>query len=361
MDLISIIVPVYNAGKFLDRCIDSILNQTYENIEVILVNDGSTDNSGKLCEMYAHKDHRVKVIHQENSGPSIARNIGLEKANGTYIQFVDADDYIDEKMTETLVNEINKNADIVICAYKIVSKKIDGKLDFVYSNSYRYPQMNKIEFLDEFGQFFKDYYVNYIWNKLYKACTIKKNNIRFDTSIKWGEDLIFNLNYLNYCDKITIIDEPLYNYVNYNDFSITTSYNKDLYINQQFMYKQVRDFLKSNNAYTTKNEIEVEKKYTACALGWFSNLFSDEANLKKTQIYKKIEEIVEDNTIREKLDYFNNNGIENKIIGIMVKNRAINLLFYYFRFRSYIKKHLYSLIFLLSERKRNREIYNSNN
>lgn len=122
-NLVSVIVPVYNAEHFIEKCIHSILNQSYKNIELILVNDGSTDNSVKICDSFAKIDNRIKLIHQANSGPSVARNNGIYNAKGKYIQFIDADDYIEENMIETLVNEMEKGLDIVICGYKRIFKE----------------------------------------------------------------------------------------------------------------------------------------------------------------------------------------------------------------------------------------------
>lgn len=121
-ELISVIVPIYNTDLFLERCVDSILNQTYENLEIILVNDGSTDRSGKICDNYINKDARVKVIHKKNGGASTARNTGLQAANGVYIGFVDSDDYISLNMYEEMVQNIEQDVDIVTCVTVIVSE-----------------------------------------------------------------------------------------------------------------------------------------------------------------------------------------------------------------------------------------------
>ena len=115
-ETISIIIPVYNVEKYLNKCLNSVIEQTYKNIEVILIDDGSTDNSGKICDEYAKNDIRIKIIHQQNGGVSTARNNGLEHATGKYITFVDSDDYIEKEMIETMAKKImKKNADIVIC------------------------------------------------------------------------------------------------------------------------------------------------------------------------------------------------------------------------------------------------------
>lgn len=132
-DLISIVVPIYNVEKYLNRCIDSVINQTYKNLEIILVDDGSNDNSGMICDQYAKKDKRIRVIHQDNAGQAAARNLGIELARGKYLAFVDSDDYITLDYIEYLYNLLIKyNADMSICSYRIITNKkiVDAKQDY---------------------------------------------------------------------------------------------------------------------------------------------------------------------------------------------------------------------------------------
>ena len=163
--LISVIVPVYNVEEYIDECIISILPQTYKNIEFILVDDGSTDRSGILCDGYKAKDKRVYVIHQENMGLAAARNTGIQQAKGEYLAFVDSDDFISPLMYDTLYNEITKeHADIAICNF---SKFITGKYD-IYANSiYSKVIYNRGEILDNL---YTPLHVQTVvaWNKLYK-------------------------------------------------------------------------------------------------------------------------------------------------------------------------------------------------
>lgn len=161
-ELISIIVPIYNVEEYLEKCIESIIKQTYENLEIILVDDGSTDNSGKICDIYAKKDERIKTIHRENSGVSVTRNIGLENCNGEYIGFVDPDDYISPTMYEILYDTLKRNnADISMCSYQCFDSE---KIEFTKSNneiSYNKNEALKELILD------KDI-TSHLWNKLYK-------------------------------------------------------------------------------------------------------------------------------------------------------------------------------------------------
>lgn len=205
-DLISIIVPVYNVEKYLDRCVQSILNQTYPYFELILVDDGSPDNCGKMCDEYAKKDDRVIVIHQENKGLSGARNAGLdyvfEKNNSQYITFIDSDDWVHDKYLEILIKEFNIKCDVCICNY-IFTKTEVSFVYFIHTKSKLY--LTK--------EFYSNHSVNatVAWGKLYrKKCF---NNIRYPVG-KIYEDgfttykILFENKYINY------VDLPLYNYFN---------------------------------------------------------------------------------------------------------------------------------------------------
>lgn len=200
--MISVIVPIYKSELWLDKCISSILNQSYKNLEIILVDDGSPDNSGKICDRYSELDKRVKVIHQKNMGVSVARNSGLANSNGEYILFVDSDDWIEENMCELLINNIiNKKSDLVVCGLNITKNGrilrkptlVDDTF-IIRSSEELYWNLRKINL----GP----------CNKLYKKLFIKKG---FDISKSLGEDTIFVLEYMKNIKTITTINNCLYN------------------------------------------------------------------------------------------------------------------------------------------------------
>ena len=198
-ELISIIIPVYNVEKYIEKCISSVIKQTYKNIEIILIDDGSTDNCGKLCDEYAKKDNRIKVFHQKNRGVSSARNKGIVECNGKYIGFVDGDDIIDEDMYKKLYESITKNeSDLAICNY--------------YPNKNFYG-LNEIIDMEMALDFIldKDKYRGFVVNKLYKKYILKDQ--LFDEEIDICEDLIFNCQYIIKCSKCSIVNEKLYNYI----------------------------------------------------------------------------------------------------------------------------------------------------
>ena len=198
-DLISIIVPVYNVEQYLDRCIESIINQTYTNLEIILVDDGSPDNCPDMCDKWAEKDNRIKVIHQANMGAGAARNAGLDNANGKYIGFIDSDDYISKEMYEHLYSLMTPDIDIVECEYALVY----NDYELIYEKNF---SSSIYSVKDAFEEHIKEHYFKQlIWNKLYKKHIL--NNVRFPTNSKIDDEfftykVIGNANYLLHSDKI---------------------------------------------------------------------------------------------------------------------------------------------------------------
>lgn len=230
---ISVIVPVYNAEKYLKRCIDSIINQTFQELEIILVDDGSTDLSGKICDNYKDKDSRIKVIHQKNGGASIARNEGLKVATGDYVSFIDSDDYIDLSLYEKFINNYD-SADIFVFNYYTV-KKLNQELGIVNQvDKNFYHELTKNNSIRGF-----------VWNKIYKRNLLKK--INFNTDITFCEDLLFNYSIINNKEdiKMKYFNEPLYYYV-----MINNNYSKyDKNTSRLFALKNISKILESHKKY----------------------------------------------------------------------------------------------------------------
>ena len=207
MKLISIIVPAYNVEDYLPRCLDSIIDQTYPNIEIVLVDDGSTDSTGKICDEYAIKDSRIKVIHRVNGGLSAARNSGLELANGDYIGFVDSDDYIDANMYASLNKYMEQfGADIANCGYYEI-----GDNAFKRSFTGEITELDGEEALQIYALEENDKYIsNSVWNKLFKKEIL--DGLRFVEG-RSCEDLVFTGQALSKAKKVVYIDTPYYYYI----------------------------------------------------------------------------------------------------------------------------------------------------
>lgn len=190
---ISVIVPVYNAEKYLHRCVDSILAQTYTDFELLLINDGSPDNCGAICDEYAQKDSRVRVFHKENGGVSSARNMGLDNAKGEWVTFVDADDWITSQCIEMLTQRLD--ADMIKCGIESFDKSSSWTVgDGLYGVK---------QFLDNFE---KEFIARSSCVTLFKRELIRRHNVSFDKHIRFGEDMIFNLSYLIHCKSVRLVD-----------------------------------------------------------------------------------------------------------------------------------------------------------
>lgn len=203
--LISIIIPVYNVEQYIERCIDSVLLQTYKNLEIILIDDGSTDKSSKICDEYAKKDSRIKVIHKENGGVSSARNAGLDVATGEYIGFVDSDDYIDSNMYECLINSITNNkCDIVICGFHEVFGGVIKDVAICESETSISVREGIVKLIED------DTYKGYLWNRLYKRELF--DGVKFPEMIVL-EDMYVNHLVFEKSKKIHLLDKTLYSYI----------------------------------------------------------------------------------------------------------------------------------------------------
>lgn len=250
--LISIIIPVYNVEKYLSRCIDSLISQSYKNIEIILVNDGSTDNSNLICEKYAKIDNRIKYIKKKNGGVSSARNIGLDNAIGDYISFIDGDDYVENDMYEIMIDSaIKNNSNIVICNFVRENEK--GKI--LRRNSKTKPHIS-IRF--NRNDYSKNLYKYpsldlFLWNKLYARKLIYKTNemVKFNENIDMSEDALFNIELLNFNNEIkcVYINKKFYHYM-VNTSSITNQKNNNKRLSYLSEKIEEINILEKNNMQT---------------------------------------------------------------------------------------------------------------
>jgi len=243
MDKISIIIPVYNVEPYVKRCLDSIINQTYKNLEVLIINDGSTDNSGHICDEYAAKDNRIRVIHKANGGLSTALNVGLINYTGDYFGIVDSDDWIEPDMYELLYDTAKRsNVPISVSGYykstdtesvSMENLKLIPNGTISTENMLLYPLQR-----DDYMGF-----CGYVWNKLYNADIVKKSGLRFDENIRYGMDVLFfaSVALAGHCTG-AYINKPLYHYY---QRSTAISKSKSVDIRQDIMiaYKKIEELL----------------------------------------------------------------------------------------------------------------------
>lgn len=250
---VSIIVPVYNVEKYLDRCMHSLLNQTLEDIEIIMVDDGSPDNCPKKCDEYGMKDARVRVIHKQNAGLGYARNTGLEIATGEYVAFVDSDDFVDLDMYEQLYGRAKPNdLDIAFCGFKSYDH---GSITNTISEVEHYLQYNDddcqnvlLGMVNNCGD--RNKIVKYemsVWHGIYRRSIIQNYKIAFCSErVFCSEDIIFHIDIINRCKAIGFIPQPLYYYC-YNDTSLTKCYREDRLERHDVLFKEIVRRIKANN------------------------------------------------------------------------------------------------------------------
>ena len=225
MKKISIIIPVYNVEEYIKRCLDSLVKNKKYIYEVILIDDGSTDNSAKICKEYATKDNFIKYFYQKNGGPSKARNKGLEFATGEYIMFVDSDDYIGNlKEVQNIITENSSDYYIFLNMYKVINnKKVKNNTKIQNGNYLR--QNDKKTLI----KLVKEELINSPCSKIYKKAIIDVNSVRFNDKYNMAEDLLFNMNYLKYCKNFILNDYTFYYYCFNNETSLTQKYLKNKY------------------------------------------------------------------------------------------------------------------------------------
>ena len=282
-ELISVIVPVYNTEKYIDRCIDSIISQTYQNIEVILIDDGSIDNSLEICEKYMTKNPKIKVVHQENKGVSNARNKGLSIAKGNYFICIDSDDWLEPNMLEILYNNIqNYDADIATCNFyndyesgeKTVKNDIDNDVLILTETKEMYESL-----------FASNKFGGYLWNKLIRTSKIKntKENIYFNEKIAIEEDVMFLINVFKRCRKICYDSSSiLYHYFQRATSSVRFNYTlKDI----TKLYT-LEEKLKLKESYKLKSLDKLEYEYVFLLMQSLYIVRKDK--VKKNKIKQKI-------------------------------------------------------------------------
>ena len=334
---ISVIIPVYGVEKYIDRCLKSIVNQTLKEIEIIIVNDETKDNSMTICEEYKKRDNRIKIFNKKNEGLGLTRNFGIERASGEYIAFVDSDDYIDLNFYEELYRNAKKNnADACFTNYKIVTQKynmIINDIPFnkevleaktVLYNMMKVPQQN----------YTNKFIGMSVWRAIYKRDIIENNDIRFYSERKYiSEDILFNFDFLEKANKISFINNVYYYYCK-NEDSLTNTYREDRFEKCIILYLKLIERSKENNEYN--------KMKTGIANGLIDNV---RVCIKHTFIYNnysKARDIIKKYLINENvqkaLKEKSDETFRKSIFDWAMKKGNIFLLYVFCRIRRNMKK-----------------------
>lgn len=339
---LTFIVPVFNVEDYIEECLISIMNQTEPDIEIIIVNDGSTDKSASICSEYEKKDSRIKVIHKKNEGLGYARNSGLSIALGKYISFVDSDDWIDISFAETVINIMEKyGADLL----EFQLTKINNKRNYKYTQPLKIKQ-GRYKKTDIEQRILKNYLsdkgdriANSVCTHIYRNDLIKEHGLLFYDERKiYTEDFVFNLQYLFHIESIYVTEEPLY-YYRYNNNSLTKSYRINyiqLVLNRDNL---VKDILQSRN-YKNYNHF-VDEKFMVISHSFIFNAF---------KLYKKepAKQIV--NEFKHILNY---PEIQIALKGTKIRELSIKRILIFFLMRYKLYWFLFFLLVLFYNKREN--------
>ena len=335
--LISIIIPVYNAEKYLNRCVDSILNQSFKDLELILVNDGSTDGSGEICDFYSEYDKRVQVHHLLNGGPSRARNHGLNHAVGKYITFIDADDYINNYFSDT-ANKVSVNDyDLVVVPFNVVNTKLEPLKHYQFKEKSFLKNEKKEDFLR--GIWLGEPLFGSCGNKWFKHTVIQEYHFSFNDHFYIAEDYLFNLQFYRECQSAVLVDFPYYNYVQY-DNSLTSRIFYNRFEIAKTVYEESLKLTKALNINDGYSRNFVEESYLS---GVLRAMFEVAKKGNKLTLKDKIMELkryISDKDVRKVLS--NNNKYKfNRLAFYCLKYQWPIVYYTVFKLRYLLKGWLY--------------------
>lgn len=342
MEKVSIIVPVYNVEKYVERCLNSLVNQTYKNIEIIIVNDGSTDNSKEICEKFENNDKRIKLINKDNQGLGMARNTGLEYITGEYVLFVDSDDYVEKNLVE-IVYTIAKENDCDFVRFHNYREDISTGNKKVRKSPLKEGIYDKDAITQKIllpiigllpNQTGNDFVGMSVWRNLYKVSLIKERNLKFVSEREFiSEDVIFNIAFFELSAKAYVINSPLYHYI-VNDSSLTAVYKKDRFDKEVVMYKKLESILKEKNI-SNDWKIRAERNFLDRTRMCLRQEFYRK-NVSITDQRKSIIRICSDKTLKNVIDKYpiKKMNKEYKLVLFLIKNKMyfiMKLIFLLFK------------------------------
>lgn len=339
---ISIVIPIYNMKDYIKSGLDRILQQSFSDFEIILVNDGSCDGSKIICDQYAEDNDKVKVIHKENGGAGSARNKGIELAQGKYIMFIDIDDIIEDDMLEIMFNEIeNTESDLVICNHNLIKNEslINNAKNLDKSYSVTGMEECRATYID----LLKKSLIQTPWDKIYKLSIIKDNNLKF-SDLRRCQDTIFNCNYFSYVNSYSVIKDCLYNYKENN---LTDQWKKfpknyfDICLTVDQIYTSAVRAWTINNK---KNEEYLARYFLDETMQCIKYCFSPNWNFNTKERKKYIISILNNKRVMEALQIYRSSSIYQKILAFFMKKQYINAIIAIVRLNIDVKLKIFPLL-----------------
>lgn len=327
-DLVSVIIPVYNVDKYLEKCIDSILNQTYKKIEIILVDDGSTDTSGHICDRYKEKNNNIIVIHKKNEGLGYARNSALKIASGKYVTFIDSDDYADSDLIMNLIKAtMDDNVDTCIGGFKKINNK--GKIEFIekyqeciYTNNNIYDSL----FARMLGSLPEkhDALRMSVWNVLYSMKIIKEHSLMFPSERDFiSEDIIWDSEYYKYAHKVKIIESTAYNYRT-TPGSLTQKFKPQRFEKTCILYKELKKRIGNDSTKVIRLQRQFFVNLRVCLKQEQHKISNNNCHIYKIRVRKIINDDLVQKIVKEyPIDRIQ---IKQKIFLLLIKYKLSHIL-----------------------------------
>lgn len=310
--LVSVIIPIYNTEKYLDKCISSVREQSYSNIEILLIDDGSKDKSGEICDRHGAEDDRIRVIHICNSGVSHARNLGIQQSSGKYLFFVDSDDYIDSGMITDQVSAMeHEGADLCVSALSWenaasgfcidINKPCEPEMAFLLKNHLLFGPVVK----------------------LYRRDTVNKHGVLFPEAFHYGEDLLFNLRYLCHVDRICYINQCYYHYVRENTQSLSQKVRWDAFENDMVLYCELKKWLLEKNLMSKIAQDILADRVVGTASDAIALVYRQDCPWNKLEQLRYIRKILHNDLLAESLQFADTAAYAPWIIWSMRKKNSL--------------------------------------
>lgn len=338
--LISVIVPVYNVEKYLRVCLESLLKQTYKDLEVIMINDGSTDTSGKICDEYAEKYENFMVIHKKNSGLGMARNTGLKHISGDYVTFLDSDDYLDQECIEILHKMLVKNnVDMCKSGFRRITNSGNIVLNREYEDEVFWGEEARTRLLPRMigsSPAQHDSIEMCVCGAIYNTKIIKKYNIEFLSERELiSEDLVFNIDFMQYANGVCTISDVGYNY-RINDNSLTTSYRSNRFEASKHFYLEMKHKLESLK-YDNMTFLRLDRMFFIYIKMSIEQECRSDLLLSKKEHIENIKKICSDKIVRTVIRNYPKKklGIKQNIFLKMIEFRFANLFYFLFSLKKY--------------------------
>ena len=343
---ISVIMPVFRVEKYVAKSIESILKQSWTDFEFLIVDDGSPDQSGQICDMFAEQDERITVFHTENSGAANARNFALSKASGKYLYFMDADDWTDPEMLAEMFHIAEQNnAQCVVAGYYIDTYYDANRLLEI---SLKYPDKtyNCAQVFRQDAHLLFDKNLLYTpWNKLYKRDYIVSKDITFPNTL-W-DDFPFNLSVFRYIERVVVTEKQYYHFIRQRSESETAKYNPNMYEKRKEEHRWLLDLYDYWDIKNTETKEFLARRHIERIIGCFENITNINSGLSKDKMKQKIQTILDDPDINVSLQYAKPKAFWTKLLLLPIKSKKISWIYFQSRFISYIKTHNTKLFALL--------------